>query len=505
MRTGLLITLGLIGLIIGGTCLPLVDNTDRQPIAGQSLGIAIGNPAEEETVLQGNSVPIEWSASNLTDEPATVSLVVESRLDLSITTLVEGIELDGTGDSGEYQWDTTAFTGPYALIARIQTPSLFAEDTANGLITVDAPPTFAFTAPATDATWRPGETLTITWTGGDAAGTVQIGLDPDAEHVGTDEDDDGEDPDRNEIIIAARDLPDPAAQDSLDWNGNDTDGVPVAFGTYYLFAIASDGAHDDLIVDASGLITVAEAESDDDEEDDEPTGPAVLQPADDAEFLTIDDSLAIEYQVDQSADVLVDVKIDTDDNHANGNEQTIQAQQFVEAESEPDTFAWDGMDAAGNPVADGIYRVFLVVSQGSATPLSADAAGLVFRRSATDQPLIALLAPAAAQTVSAGEYVLLEWRDDAPDGGTIRITLDDDPDPNEGEVDAEGDLAEIVVLTDRDAAGDDVQDTFSWQVSNSLSPGTYYVFAYIDADDDGVAEHVSVAPAVLIVSDPANP
>ena len=44
-------------------------------------------------------------------------------------------------------------------------------------------------------------------------------------------------------------------------------------------------------------------------------------------------------------------------------------------------------------MADGIYRVFMAGNRGSGSPQLVQADGLIFRRSADDKPLIALLEP----------------------------------------------------------------------------------------------------------------
>ena len=63
MRIRLLVTLALSAVLLaGGTCLPLVDNTKREPITGRVLGIVIMDPTADRTVAQGTSILIDWSA-----------------------------------------------------------------------------------------------------------------------------------------------------------------------------------------------------------------------------------------------------------------------------------------------------------------------------------------------------------------------------------------------------------------------------------------------------------
>lgn len=249
MRTALLLTSGLVCLLAGGTCLPLVDNTQREPVPGRVLGITIMDPTEDATVRGGTNVTIEWAASNLTDDPAAITIVAESRRDLSLTTLVDAAELSGTGDSGVFAWDTTAFDGPYAIIGRIDTVSDSVSDTSRGIITVDAAPAFAFTAPTGNVRFRPGtdDDLTIAWVGSDGEATARIGLDPDTDHGSG-----------NEVYIHEVELPVTAAADHFDWDGTDVDGAAIALGTYNLFASANDEINEVVFVDAAGQITLAD-------------------------------------------------------------------------------------------------------------------------------------------------------------------------------------------------------------------------------------------------------
>lgn len=249
MRIGLLITLGLSWLLVGGTCLPLVDNTQREPVQGRVLGITIMQPNEDATVRGGATVSIEWAASNLSSEAATITIVAESRRDLSVTTLVNAEELSGIGDSDVIPWDTTGFDGPYAIIGRIDTASDSVSDTSRGIVTIDAPPVFTFTAPTSSVVFRPDTDgrLTIAWVGSDGEATARIGLDPDTDHVNG-----------NEIYIHEAELPLTPIAGRLRWNGTNEGGVDVALGTYNLFASANDGVNEVVFVDAPGQITLAD-------------------------------------------------------------------------------------------------------------------------------------------------------------------------------------------------------------------------------------------------------
>ena len=64
-------------------------------------------------------------------------------------------------------------------------------------------------------------------------------------------------------------------------------------------------------------------------------------------------------------------------------------------------------------------------------------------------------------------------------------------------------IDEVTILVGRDANGDDLLDSFRWQVP-SLAPGTYFIFATISNPNEGDT-HVSIAQGTIIVRDPANP
>lgn len=483
MRTAPLLAVVLLGLLAGGTCIPLVDNVTRDRDPGTVLALVVTLPDADLTVVEGDTVQIEWDGANRTGQAASLVLGVESRDTLARTVLADDLTYDQVGLGGEYSWNTAGFAGTYVVYARVQAGGETAESRAVGKVLVDGPPTFEFVAPTEDVRYESGDTLLISWRGADNDGAVRIGLDPDIEH------DTG-----NEVFLVERDLPATPTVDSLSWTGRDVNNAAVETGTYNLFAVASDGVNPDVVVSAGVKIEVVEPEE---------TGrPKVTEPAEDTDFLDADASVTIVYEVNRGDDALVDIKIDTDDNHANGNEVTILSQQLVEADTDPDPFEWDGTKAAGGNADYGIYRVFIAVSTGAGTPQTAQAEGLIFRRATADVPLVALLAPATVTTVDPGSYVTIRWRDDDPDEtAEIRLTVDDDPDPAEA---VETGEAELEILTGRSAAGDDAQDTFAWQVPGTLPPGSYYIFAYIDRDGADPADHVSVAPARVIVRDPTQ-
>ncbi|HUU82753.1 MAG TPA: hypothetical protein VM243_04535 [Phycisphaerae bacterium] len=495
MRNGVLLALALTCPLLGAGC-PLIDLDPPGAATGETLAISVLDPSTDHPVPLGNVVPIEWTAVNLTGSEAIATILVEFRPDMVQTILAGGVRTDETRGSGVYEWDTTGFeAGQYAIIVSLEAGGLLSRETAAGRITLDVPPSFEFTAPATDTTLESGETVTISWVGGDpdGNGSVQIGVDSDTDHENG-----------NETIIGEQALPTVSGNESLEWDGTNSVGVSVAEGLYRPFAVVSDGVSPAQIVNGLARITVVGGE-----DGVGPTQTAITQPEEDTDFLVGDDPLTIEFTFAAHEDVLIDLKIDTDDDHANGNETTILSQRLVSSDTDEDSFDWDGTDSEADAVDDGIYRIFMVINTGSGQPETAQASGLVFRRADEDQPLIALLEPCCVQTLNPGDYLSIRWRDDDPSGeATIRITIDDDNSPNETLEEGE---AEIEILADRIAEGDEedegdgVLDTFTYQIPSSLVPGTYYVFGYIQrAPGSVVPDHQSMAPAAFIVKDPAD-
>jgi flagellar hook assembly protein FlgD len=500
MRIKLAVLTGFLLAGLGATCAPLIDNTVRTPETGTVLSIVLSDPSVDANIAAGATVKINWAVGNVSGDAATVKLLAESRVDLSRTTLIDGVHVAGTGGPGEFDWNTTGFVGQYSIIGQVAAGDRSVEKTAAGKVTVYPPMTFAFTAPTSNVDFKlgqtPAQTVTVSWTGSGLNATAGVGLDVDQNHGGAATD--PNDLARNEIFIARADLTTTPASGTFSFTGNDKDGNSVPPGTYYLFAIAADGVNTDLAVDANVTVIVRTAD---------PNEPAtsflVTKPATDQSFIDANSPVTLEYKVKQAASVLIDLKMDTDDNHTNGNERTIDAQRLVDPNSPDISIQWVGLDATGAAVPDGIYRVFGVMNTGSGTPTTADAAGLVFRRSRADQPLIGLLQPATTTSVDLGSFVSIQWRDDDPNtGATIRLTVDDDPNPAEA---VETGNAEVEILSGRAASGDAVQDTFAWQVPSSFVPGTYYVFAYIDHDGTPPADNVSVAPGRIVVKDPTKP
>jgi flagellar hook assembly protein FlgD len=530
-RTGL----GVAVCLLATSCVPFFEADGRQPaIAGTKLGATISEPAENRNVARGTVVNVRWSGANLTGADATATIIAHSRRDFSDHIIAGGIHLRGTTLSETTRWDTSdAVGGEHVIRVRLEADGVSTEATAAGRIIIDEPGAFQFTEPAADIVFRldpnsdsgsespttpdpnsggdsgnsgggrrkaiaktldrmqdaeePVSAITFRWTAEDEQETssAEITLDTD------------DDPDNgNEIVLTSVDLPQESGSDSFDFSGRDAAGVVVPAGDYGYFARVTDDVNEEQIVRGLARIVVLEAP--------DAVSLAITKPGDDMQFLATDTPLHIEYTLNEPDDVLVDLRIDTDDNHSNGNELVILADRLVESGPRTDTFDWNGSLAGGGTVPDGIYRVFLLVNRGAGTPETKESPGLVFRRAEAGKPLIAMLQPASDVTVTAaGTFITLRWRDDDPDEtATVRLRLDDDPNPQEA---VETGAAEIELLSGRSAKDDGVSDTYAYQVPSSLAPGTYYVFAYIDRDGAAPFEHASLAPGRIIIKDPNAP
>lgn len=480
--------------LLGAACFPLIDFgslDDRDPPSSPLLTAAIVRPATERSVPAGAEVAIEWTMNNATGGDAIADVLVRDRGDLSETLIAGGLRIRGAGSMQTTSWDTTSFAGRrYGVIVRVRAGDEQVEATAEADITVNGPPSFEFTEPFEDVVLEedPNDdtpSVTIRWSAFDpeGEGTFEIFADPD------------DDPDNaNELSLTSGELRAAAEVDSFEWDGANADAPADEDQVYRLYAVIDDGVNPVETIENTARVTVPAPGE---------TKPLEFtMPEDDVVFLVGDDPLLIEYTLGEPDDVLVDLGIDTDSNHRNGNEQVILFQRLLEEGTTEDSFEWDGTDRHGNDVADGIYEIYLAVNRGEGAAQIVDAGVLVFRRSDEDQPLIGLLAPASDETRNPGEgELLIRWRDDDPSGeAVIRITLDDDPNPDEA---VETDEPEHEILADRDAGGDGVLDTFAYSpIEASLQPGRYYIFAYIDRDGAAPWDHVSVAPAELVIEDP---
>ena len=500
MRKPLLLILALAWTALGATCLPLIGpgtpTADGLDLS-DTVAITLVTPSVSREVPIGTIVEIEWALVNQSETEAVVTLLARSRADLAETILVGGLRLSTTGTSRVYEWDTTgSFNGEYSIVGRVEAGGETHESSAEGRITLNAAPQFEFLAPTEDTTLEamvdPNDPnaaeeprVRIRWSAFDADGdgTLTLGIDPGQNHESG-----------NEVTISEQNLPEESATGSLLWDGTDSNGEQVDAGTYYLYALVSDGLNDDQLIEGLGQITVPESE--------EAVETAITAPDERADLLREEDTLRIEFTLDHDEDTVLDFEIDSDDSHSNGNEIAIVDELTVDADTSEDFFIWEGDDTDDIAVPDGIYRILMLVNRDGSSPTIIDSEDYVYVRSDENQPLVAALKPDSDVTVSASSNIQVTWRDDLPDDveATIRVTIDDDEEPDEAVETGED---EIELLADRDAEGDDSLDTLNIRYAelSSLDPGEYSIFIYIDRDGASPYDHVSIPVGKIVVSE----
>lgn len=361
----------LLAPILGATCItPQEEFPDRISGASTQVDLTFTRPGSDRTVASGAVLNVEFLAANRTGSAGTLTIFVENRSNLEQSVLAENIAISGVGAATTVAWNTAGFpAAEYSIRGRINAAGKSQESTAAGRITIDGPPKFSFTAPAVETTLpASGDgTITIGWTIDDAegGGKIRIGLDQNADHGSGDE-----------IFIEERDLAAGENTQSFEWDGTDVNDDDVLPGLYHLFALVEDASNPLVTVEGLANVRVPEPV----EPPDPPVQLGIITPSTPTEFVVNQPSLPIEFGVNDAQDVLVDLKIDADDNHTNGNEITILSQRFVEAGTEKESFSWDGRDSAGNPVPDGIYTLLVVVNRGSGAPQTVAATNQLIRR-----------------------------------------------------------------------------------------------------------------------------
>ena len=561
MRYGILLALGLSTLVVGATCLPIFDlDPPDDPATSTTLAVSIITPAEDREVPAGTVVTIEWTAVNLTESDAIVTVLARHRESSDETILAGGVRPPREPDQATILWDTEGFDGgAYSIIAEISAgegeDAAEATDTAEGRITINTPPDFKFTDPTEDTTLeRPTDPndpdgallssdpndpnapllparVIISWDASDldGDGQAEIRLGPldsydldklsNAAAITHELESAGESASATTILETT--IPRLAGSDSIEWDGTTVAGDRVSEGTYYLFAVVWDEFNDERIIPAV-IPNGSGAEPPPTEDLVSITVPpeielAITDPNTDTTF-RIDQTQSINYTLNEDNDVFVDLRIDPDENHGNGNETTILGRELIEKGTTDGSFDWDGRDSNGDQVGydgTGIFQLLMVVDRGSGPTETVEADSVVFLRRWNTQPLITLLEPDADVTLQGGVggEVLIKWRcDDPSESAKIQLVIDDDATPAQGEVpdDDDDDDAEEEVLPsadwgDLDPGAVGLQNTYRYYVGDDRAPGRYWIFAYIDRNEAASWDDVAIAAGQIVVEDPNEP
>lgn len=499
MRYSIVVTAALCAMLMGADCLPLfVLNNDIEDIdRGDTLGITVQAPSRTRVVPSGSKIDVQWVVGNVAGGDAIVDVLARSREDFTETIIEGGIRVTQSGQVRTTIWDTKDFPrGEYGLRVKARAGDQESEADASGAITIDEAPSFVFTEPFEDtelADLDPNDDsdaleIVIRFSAGDPEGaaTARIGIDPGPVHTSG-----------NEIFIAEVSLAVDETLESVTWDGTDLTGANVDPGTYNLFAIVEDGVNEDLIVDGLARVIVPVLPV---EPNESMLENALPDPNRDLELLEADDEIRISFTLNQDEEVLIDLAVDQDENHTNANEIRILRERLIDPNTTKDVFDWNGDDADGDRVPDGIYQIIMFINTGAGAPTTVENDALIFVRSEEDQALISLLQPATDQERQPGAFLLIQWRDEDPsEEAKIRLTIDDDDIPAEM---IETGEAEREILADREADGDGVLDSFQFQVPADLAPGRYTIFAYIDRDDMDPPDMISTAAGQLDIPDP---
>ncbi|MBN2445264.1 MAG: hypothetical protein JXO22_00945 [Phycisphaerae bacterium] len=434
------------------SCTMLFPPVDGGDSGDDTYSVAFDAPLGSRVVPSGTLIGITWHAYVDADASATLSVLVRHTGDRENTDLETNIPLNSGRSDGSLTWDTAEFSGGvYIVRAQVLVDGVVkAESDASGEITIDGIPEFEFTAPSKAVTLESGGLVEIAWTafdpdetGEDGSGkedtTAKIGVDLDLNHASG-----------NEVYIYESTLAVESADETFEWDGTDLDDNAADPGVYYVFALIDDTINSVLTVDATGTIEVAEEE----EEEEEEVAVGIISPEDDIEFLTAGDPLEIEYGVNKSSDTLVDLRIDTDDNHANGNETTVVLQRLIEADTETAVHEWDGNDYRGVAVDDGIYTPIVSVSSGSSAATTVAGEALIYVRRGVAREV-------SGQTWerASGKWSLVE--------------SDDPPPPARRDATLAYDTANdrVVLFGGRDVAGTAYGDTWTWDGDNWANLG----------------------------------
>lgn len=214
----------------------------------------------EDTIVDQGSITLQWTDAD-PDSSATVALYYDTDNSGADGTLIaENLNEDMDGSDDLYIWDTSALgNGDYYVYAVIADATSTVEVYGPAMLTVmntdNTPPSITILDPSTAVTVASDSEYLIRWDDMDDDSNATISLYYDTDSMGVDG-----------ILLVdnlSEDL-DNIWDDQFEWN---TYNVPV--GTYYIYAVITDGVNSPVTAYATGaieitLVTVTGTTGDDD-------------------------------------------------------------------------------------------------------------------------------------------------------------------------------------------------------------------------------------------------
>ena len=483
----------------------------------------IGLDGDVDAIV-GDTITIEWEDRDVDDNAKIDLFLVDDVTGVEEQLLNDRLE-DSDGAQDEFDWDTTGMRpAVYRVKATISDDTSTVEVVAVGKVIlrscVDCP-LITVTAPFEDVDATTLDKIEILWQDDTPVAGAKVALyyDDDSNPMEASETGDAE-----TRITSATGLPgnpDGTDYDDFDWElrPDDLTEPAVPAGEYWIFGYIGKSdvpqppsTNTDGYSVAAGKVTVGNA----------PPQLEFTTPGDAPETLVIgddgQDDLTIEWNSRDADDpITIELFIDIDGNHDNGNERPLNPATInAAAGAQTGSFAWtnDGVtieDAAGAPVSPGEYTLFAVVDDGVSDLVVVEADGAIIIQSGSgSQPQITMVDPSVDVSPTVGSPILLSWQDDNTAAGTkIQLRYDDDPVPDQGTETGE-DETDIDALRDADPDGSADEFSWSWHPDPGVDPanillptvpeGEYYVFGYIGgADPVGSPSSIDVAAGRILV------
>jgi hypothetical protein len=282
------------------------ESTSEITIENGPPSLAFTSPTENVMINAGEAVDIAWTVSDAEGDDAFVTILFDDDPDdnddddetpaTAIVTRQQ--DADGTGTA---EWDTGGVEpGTWFIHARVEDDASeitdFVVAMGSVMITNDAP-TIEFTSPEEDTDFlgtEPALDIELTVTDDDSV-LLDLIVDTDDDHANGNE----------QTILLQRLVESDDAEQTLEWDGETWDDMPVANGIYVLLAIADDGTNPPVMQALSGAMIFRRAKASD---------PliALLEPA---AALTVDpgDTVTIRWRDDTPEEgALVSIVVDDD-------------------------------------------------------------------------------------------------------------------------------------------------------------------------------------------------